>query len=319
MGQLLFLRLSFLFVAICWKALPEGVFWCKQPWKKCELRWEIVGRSKKIFPNRQEKILFQVGKFEMKCLLRGHQWQHIQSGFCVFFAGSSTSGMMSSGSGGSSSFTQQGNQRRSLMSPMPSNVGPGSYPVHGAVTLSNVPDESSYQDNIPDLSFSLRPPSTPKPEIEDEPTTKEEEEPLLMTAPSPTRLGYLMPTSYAVQRPSYVEMAAPSTPTLSATKLLQMRRPIVTEGTTFFPRISATSHVHDKEFLELHVRENVHINCSHTTDILMYFCHFKVKKCAYIFKLPYMFQTYFHYKKELFVGLQGVTIQSRNSYYISVL
>lgn len=181
--------------------------------------------ERKIFPNRQEKILFQVGKFGMKCLLR----------VGIFFAGSSPTGGMSSGSG--SSFTQQGNQRRSLMSPaLGSNIGgPGSYPVHGAVTLSNVPDESSYQDNIPDLSFSLRPPSTPKPEIEEEEPALTKEEPttsLLMTAPSsPTRLGYLMPTSYTVQRPSVMEMAAPATPTLSATKFLPMRRPIVTQGT----------------------------------------------------------------------------------------
>lgn len=105
----------------------------------------------------------------------------------------------------------------------PASSSPGGYPVHGALALSNVPDESSYQENIPDLSFSLRPPSTPAP-IE-APEKEVPESNLLMTAPQPTRLGYLMPTSYQ-EPPTYVQMANPAIlrrPTLLSKKILNLK------------------------------------------------------------------------------------------------
>ena len=86
----------------------------------------------------------------------------------------STASMASAGGN-----SQQGNQRRSLLS---------AYPLHGAVSLSNVPGPSSASasaastssnslvpdyriknENIPNLSFSLNPPTeAPKEDTEDE-------------------------------------------------------------------------------------------------------------------------------------------------------
>ena len=98
------------------------------------------------------------------------------------------------------------------------------YPLHGAVGLSNipgpsgaseasnslVPDYGIKNENIPNLSFSLNPPTEPPTQAEDEEMSGGK---MLMTAvEKPGNVGYLMPSSY---QGSYVEMAAPSpTPTL---------------------------------------------------------------------------------------------------------
>jgi len=161
--------------------------------------------------------------------------------------------MAGQGSGGSSGTSggtgglagpQQGNQRRSLgMAPMVSGVPMGSkyQPVHGSVALSGIPDNSKmpFNDNIPNLSFSLNP-DTPAPaevdksdateglESDDLPTVMKTGSSLLtgnsllMSAPT-SRVGYLMPSSYS-SRPSYVELAPQ--PILSAAP--QMPSPFLT-------------------------------------------------------------------------------------------